>query len=146
MIEDELCAAGVVNLAAATDAQVDRARGLAEGQVEAALFLIKSNQEKYGRLVQKLANDYNKGRDCYPTTLTAAYELMLHDERSQDNRPHPHGNTGLNFHNNGTVAAATASESQPNPRPDVTCMQCDKTGHFANKQGDKTQQWSRPPV
>jgi hypothetical protein len=92
---------------------------------------MKSNQDKYGRLVEELANDFNKGRNSYPATLTAAYEMMLHDVRKQDNKPHPHGNPGLNFHTNGGVITATST--QPNPRPDITCIRCDKTGHFSNK-------------
>ena len=57
--------------------------------------------------------------------------MMLHDVRNQDNRPHQHGNPGLNFHNNGVVV--TASNTQANPRPDITCGRCNKTGHFSNK-------------
>jgi hypothetical protein len=45
---------------------------------------MKSNQGRYGRLVQELANDFNMGRDSYPDTLTTAYELILHDVHDQD--------------------------------------------------------------
>ncbi len=54
MIEDELVAAGVTTIVSATDAKVV-AMSIAEGRFEAALFLMKSNQEKYGQLVQELA-------------------------------------------------------------------------------------------
>jgi hypothetical protein len=49
---------------------------------EGALFLMKSNQRKYGRLVQELANDFNKGRAG--TGRAHVYiQLMLHDARDQ---------------------------------------------------------------
>ncbi len=130
MVHDELRVAGIV-IANALTIKTEAAASIAEGRFEAALFLMRSNQDKFGRLIQaELANNFKKGRDCYPTTLTAAYEMMLHDLRSQDTRVHPHGNPGLNFHTNRTV---TASKTQPNPRPDITCICCNKTGHFSNK-------------
>jgi hypothetical protein len=73
----------------------------ARHRFEGALFLVKSNQGMYGGLVQELANDFNKGRDSYPDTLTAAYELMLHDVRDRDSRNPPHGDPGLAFNNVG---------------------------------------------
>jgi hypothetical protein len=92
---------------------------------------VKSNQGKYGGLVQELAKDFNKGRDSYPDTLTAAYELMLHDVRDQDSRHPPHGDPGLAF--NTVKEGTSATNTQPNPRPDVTCHKCGKLGHFSNK-------------
>jgi hypothetical protein len=86
-------------------------------------MLVKSDQHRYGRLVQELANDFNKGLDSYPKTLTEAYELMLNDVRDQDNRSHPQGDPGVSFSN---VEAATGvpntggtpgSNTQPNRRP-----------------------------
>jgi hypothetical protein len=96
MIEDEYRAAGTT-VHGATNAQRAAAAATGKGRIAAALFLVKSDQTRYGRLVQELANDFNKNRDCYPTSLTEAYELMLHDVRDQDNRPHPQGNAGMAF-------------------------------------------------
>jgi hypothetical protein len=139
MVTDELARAGVTG--AGTPAQIASATLCGRHRFEAALFLAKSNQSKYGRLLQELANDFNKGRDSYPESLTAAYELMLHDVREQDSRPQAHGNDGLAFNtvtrapggdSHGTTGVA-ASNSQPNPRPDITCHRCGKVGHFAGK-------------
>jgi hypothetical protein len=107
------------------------ASNMARHRFEATLFMAKSYQVKYGRLVQELANDYNKGRDSYPETLSAAYELMLHDVRDQDSRPQSHGNPGMAFNTVGS--GATGNISQPNPRPDITCHKCGRAGHFSNK-------------
>jgi hypothetical protein len=94
---------------------------------------MKSNQVKYGQLVQELANDYNKGRDSYPLSLGAAYELMLHDVRHQDSRQQSHGSPGMAFNTVGGSEMVSATNTQPNPRPDVTCHKCGKVGHFSNK-------------
>ena len=54
----------------------------AKGKAEAVLLLLRnSDQHRYGKLVQELANIFNKGWDCYPVSLTDPYELMLHDDR-----------------------------------------------------------------
>jgi hypothetical protein len=121
----------------------------ARRRFEGALFLAKSNVGKYGRLVQELATDFNKGRDSYPASLTAAYKLMLHDVRDQDERPQEQGVPGMAFSTLGRAggeppgggnptgggggARIMASTSQPNPRPDVRCNKCGKYGHFMDK-------------
>jgi hypothetical protein len=64
MVQDELDRAGVGTSTSRTD--IEAATASARHRFEGALFLVNSNQEKYGRLVQELANDFNKGRDSYP--------------------------------------------------------------------------------
>jgi hypothetical protein len=73
---------------------------------------MKSNQGKYGRLVEELANDFNKSRDSYPDTLTAAYELMLHDVRDEDSRQEPHENPGLAFNTVGEGGKVSATNTK----------------------------------
>jgi hypothetical protein len=132
MVAAELEKAGVT-VGLATDQEKSDASTKAREKYEATVFLLNSDQTKYGRLIQELANDFNKGRDEYPTTLTGAYELMLHDDRHQDTQHQPPGNSGLAFTNihDGTRIAGT--NAQPNPRPDVTCHKCGRVGHFSNK-------------
>jgi hypothetical protein len=92
--------------------------------------LAGSDQECYGWLRQEPVNKYNLGQNSYPETLTAAYELMLHDVRDQDWRHQPDGDSGMAFN---TVGGGTpATNTQPNPRPDVTSHSCGKTGHFSD--------------
>ena len=131
LLTDELVAAGITR-ANATQAEMTDARRAARGRWEAACFLSRSDQHRYGKLVQELANDFNKGRDCYPASLTEAYEMMLHDDRGHDNRAPAHGNPGVSFNTVG-AGPVTATKAQPNPRPDITCSRCNRTGHFANK-------------
>jgi hypothetical protein len=132
MTEDELVRVNIV-LGTGTDAQIATAATIGRKRFEAALFLAKSDQGRYGRLSQELANDFNKGRDSYPESLTAAYELMLHDVRDQDSRPHPHGNGGMAFNTMGGEGVP-GGNTHSNPRPDIlTCHKCGKVGHFLGK-------------
>jgi hypothetical protein len=57
---------------------------------------------------------------------------MLHDVRDQDSRPQSHGNAGMAFNTVGGTGVP-ATNTQPNPRPDITCHKCGKVGHFAGK-------------
>lgn len=139
MVEDELERMNAAN--PPTEAETRTGVLRAKQRFEAALFLVRSDQSRYGRLVQELANDFNKGTDSYPSTLTAAYELMLHDVRDQDTKIQSHGAPGMAFNTVGTTTARTgvpATDSQPNPRPDVTCHKCGKDGHFLNKCNEST--------
>jgi hypothetical protein len=61
MVTDELFKAGAAT--PPTAGEVQAARTGARNRFKGILFLMRSNQVKYGKLVQELANDYNKGRD-----------------------------------------------------------------------------------
>jgi hypothetical protein len=114
MMEDELTRAGVVPTAADA-AEVAAASLLGRQRFEGALSLAKSDQGKHCRLCQELANDFNKGLDSHPESLSAAHELMLHGVRDQDTRPHSHGDAGVSFNVVDRPAAAPGSNTQANP-------------------------------
>jgi hypothetical protein len=104
----------------------------AKNRAKGILFLLRSDKHLYGKLVEELANDYNKGRDSYPSSVVEAYELMLHDVRDDSRRGLAPGNSGVSFYNNGNVQL-TGTNTQPNNRPDITCHRYNRTGHFAKK-------------
>jgi hypothetical protein len=43
----------------------------------AALFLRNADHARYEALREELKNDFSKGRDEYPTSVTAAYQMLL---------------------------------------------------------------------
>jgi hypothetical protein len=50
----------------------------AEDEYVSIAFLLGSDPQCYGKLVNKLHNDYLQGfTNCYPTSLTVAYTLLL---------------------------------------------------------------------
>lgn len=46
---------------------------------EGMLFLMQSNQARYGKLIQELANNCNKDRDTHPSTVMVVYKMMIHN-------------------------------------------------------------------
>jgi hypothetical protein len=141
MIQDELSKTGV-DFAGASADQLDAASVIAVNRFEGALFLAGSDRQRYGPLAQDLANDFNKGIDSYPLSLSVAYDLMLFDTRAQHQRPLSQGSPGMAFSTvtdpgrstTGVIRGVTpGTNAQPNPRPDVTCHRCFRTGHFLNK-------------
>jgi hypothetical protein len=84
MVTDALTAAGVVDPTAATDDEQSAARAAAKGMAEATLFLLLRNTATSIGTARSF-NDFIKGRDYYPVSLTDSYELMLHDDRRHDN-------------------------------------------------------------
>jgi hypothetical protein len=79
-----------------------------------------------------LANDYNKGRDFYPSSFVEAYELMLHDVRGEAMRAPPQGGYGVAFNTIGN-GQVIGTKAQPKTRPEITCNECHRSGHFANR-------------
>jgi hypothetical protein len=130
--EDELARANVAPRTG-TDAQTATAGAAGRRLFEAALFLAKSDQGRCRWLVlQELANDFNRGGDSHPESLTAACELMLHDAKDQDSRPQPHGSGGMAFNVVGK-GGVPETNTQLNPRADITCHKHQKVGHFSAK-------------
>lgn len=131
MTEDELTQANIVP-GAGMAVEIMTATLWGRQQFEAALFLAKSDQGRYGWLSQKLTNDFNKGWDSYPESISAAYELMLHGMRDQNSRPQSHGNAGMVFNIVGGTGVP-ATNTQLNPRPGITCDKCGKVGQISGK-------------
>ena len=43
----------------------------------ATVFLRNADKQRFDQLCTELSNDFSKGRDEYPTTLTDAHQLLL---------------------------------------------------------------------
>ena len=98
----------------------------------AIAFLMSSDSCRYKNLLVELDNDHSKGTGNYPTTLTAAYGLLV-NYRSQSFQ----GNTNVSEgdENDGSeddIAFLQSSGFVP------TCHICGKKGHIALKCPDKT--------
>jgi hypothetical protein len=69
-------------IAADPDLPTDAKRGeqawdLAKDQFLTVMFLVNSDHAHYGSLVQDIENEYTRGSDTYPTTLSAAYDYLV---------------------------------------------------------------------
>ena len=66
-----------INIEDATDDQEEAAELTGIQWYLALAFLMGSNQNCYGRLLEKLENDFTTGNNNYPKTLTDAYNMLL---------------------------------------------------------------------
>jgi hypothetical protein len=54
----------------ATEAETTQAQETVKDQYLAVMFLVNSDKKCYGALVQDIKNEYTRGSDTYPTSLT----------------------------------------------------------------------------
>jgi hypothetical protein len=111
---------------------------IAQEKFFAVSFLMSSDPRRYKQLLIELENDHSKGTGNYPTTLTAAYSLLVNyrTQSFQQNSRNQQNSTSdgdksdasdddVSFLNNGFVP---------------TCHHCGKKGHIAPKCPLKTAQ------
>jgi hypothetical protein len=48
------------------------------------MFLVNSNKKQYGALIQDIENEYTRGLDTYPTSLSAAYDYIVNYHTSRN--------------------------------------------------------------
>ena len=95
-------------------------------EMSIAIMFLEGAHNRYKDYVSKLSNDFLQGEDKYPKTLQEAY-LMLDRWEGVPNRYNVR-----NIGNDG-IAFAQPSTDVANRRPDITCYNCQQTGHFANQ-------------
>jgi hypothetical protein len=70
----------------------------AEDEYVSIAFLLGSDPQRYGKLVNKLHNNYLQGfTNCYLTSLTAAYTLLLNWKPDHGSRNNNSTNDGISF-------------------------------------------------
>ena len=122
-------------------------RQIARDCTLAAAYIRGCDPTRYGTLIADLANQYSKGKDEYPTDLTAAYSHVV-NYRSPTNASTRNRNpiasgaingnqqptassteaSAMTFAQNGTVVAGTNGVTHEG----VTCFRCNSTGHYAS--------------
>jgi hypothetical protein len=119
-------------LESATPTELDEAKSTAKERYLAVAILSAADKSRYRKLTEKLGNDYTKGSNHYPKTVTEAYNLILNYQWS---RP------GGRVYNDTDGVAFTNVESKRPPRPRVTppdivtvkCYNCNEKGHYSNE-------------
>ena len=107
----------LVDLTAAVRADI---KADAVARTTAVAFLLGCDRARYGRLIDDLENDFLQGRNHYPMTLVAAYNLVTNWK--QENR----------FWRT-PVADGVAFANVEKDISNITCHKCKKKGHYANK-------------
>ena len=124
-VEDEIIAAlpGEVTRATITPEQLKKIQEDTVTRSTAIAFLLGCDRSRYGKLVEDLENDFLQGRNNYPTTVVAAYNLLTNWK--QENR------SGWRTPTADGVAFANADDGKKTIKRNVTCHKCGVKGHYA---------------
>ena len=74
-----------------------------------------SDQSRFGRLLEKLENDFTAGHDNYPKTLTDSYNMLLEWKDDPRLLMRMAGNDGISF----TTTTTESNEEQYNEEQDI---------------------------
>ena len=97
-----------INVDNATEAQEEAAEIQGIEWYLALAFLMGSDRSRFGRLLEKLENDFTAGHDNYPKTLTDAYNMLLEWKDDPRLLMRMAGNDGISF----TTTSDETSEEQ----------------------------------
>ena len=76
----------VANVAKPTVVEITKAEGDTSEAVKAALLISGADKTRFGRLKDKLANNYLLGTDQYPGTYKKAMRILGHYQTTRTNR------------------------------------------------------------
>jgi hypothetical protein len=109
---------------APTPEERTHAKERAKDQYLVVMFLVNSDKKRYGALVQDIENEYTRGLDTYPTSLSAAYDYIINYHASRN------ANTDIN---EGGVAFYTRDHDNDSGRGRGGCGR--SGGHGSNSGG-----------
>jgi hypothetical protein len=104
----------------------------------AVAFLSGSDRNIYGRMLDDLENAYLYGRDEYPRTLTAAYNLLVHWRNSMKTTESTSNtmsegvaftNVAADEDNKQEMALTTNGQTEKRDISHITCFNCGEKGH-----------------
>ena len=101
-----------INVDEATDAQEEAAETEGTQWYLALAFLMGSDRSRFGRLLEKLENDFTAGNDNYPKTLTDAYNMLLEWKDDPRLLLRMAGNDGVSFTTN-TIEPSDEQDTEP---------------------------------
>ena len=104
-----------INIEEATEAKEEAAEIQGTEWYLALAFLMGSDRSRFGRLLEKLENDFTAGHDNYPKTLTDAYNMLLEWKDDPRLLMRMAGNDGISF----TTTTTEANDEQDNEEQDI---------------------------
>lgn len=121
-----------LTLQTANEEQKLAARKTAKQWYLAISFLLGANQQRFGGLIEDLANDYLMGTDNYPQTLTECFTLLNHWSHDPKNLPNHTGrSSGVAFTNiDGDIPQHSfINPGQKSKYTGPLCTQCGRKNH-----------------
>jgi len=115
----------------------------AKEKLLAIAFLMGGRFDVYSDLVTDLENDFLKGQDSFPDTVTESYHLManyglkrrtnfVQHKSKQGGRPAGHQGIGF-MQNASSKKNETVSGTDGIVHERITCFRCQKMGHYSDK-------------
>jgi hypothetical protein len=95
-----------------TEVQIEEVRAENSSRSTAMAFLLGCDRARYGRLIDDLENDFLQGRNNYPTTIAAAYNLLTNWKQENRYGWRPPSADGVSF----TTADVGPGGKQPQDR------------------------------
>ena len=127
-------------------------KAVTKDQYLGTAFILMSDRNRFGKLVEDLENAYLHGRNDYPETLAAAYSLLIGWRQDPRNQLRAAGsNDGVTFattgegddeegdddaeqevslNNNGKKAK---KKREPRDKSTITCRRCGEKGHWPSE-------------
>jgi hypothetical protein len=122
-------------LASATPNELDEAKSTAKERYLAVAMLSACDNSRYNRLSEELENDYTKGSNHYPKTVTEAYNLIVNYRQSKSIVRIYNDSEGVAFVN--VDANRQPRDRQFRDIEKVKCYNCNKKGHYSDECPDK---------
>jgi hypothetical protein len=97
----------------------------------AMLFFLHADKNRFGNLIVDTENDYTRGNDTYPKTMTDALNLLVNYKERSDGRVGK--GVGVSFTNVGDEKEQKTNKKQKRNKDHITCWHCDKKGHYSNE-------------
>ena len=114
-----------------TGSEKKEAKAICKTKNLAIAFLKRSDRKRYATLLTELENNYARGTDQLPTTITGAYNLLVNYKpivQAQVRRQNTANPTQeISFAQNSVLIAGTDGNTYPR----TTCFKCQKNGHLA---------------
>jgi hypothetical protein len=102
----------------------------------AMAFMLSADWARYGHLLKEMENEYLKGTNNWPTTVTGAYHLLTNYCQDPRNMMRMGVAEGVAFTNTGkesketamTLAQNSPKKKSPVDRSKITCHRCGGPG------------------
>ena len=119
----------------ATEAQEEAAETEGTQWYLALAFLMGSDRSRFGRLLEKLENDFTAGNNNYPKTLTDAYNMLLEWKDDPRLLMRMAGNDGISFATNALDVEQNTETGTTHQNEDDTIYANTTLGHGGQGRG-----------
>jgi hypothetical protein len=125
-------------LASATPMEITAAKATTKERYLAVPMLSAADNSRYSKLNEELENDYTKGSNHYPKTVTEAYNLIVNYRQTRPSGRVYNNAEGIAFANveSAKPSRPQASSTRHEAPPDIAtikCYNCNNMGHYSNE-------------